>query len=412
MTDKKKVTLIFPARENDPASGSHSTPSGITILAALVPDDMELKLVDMLSVNQVNYEEPVDIVGITCRTPIAAIAYEIADEFKARGITVVLGGPHASAVPLDAIQYADAVAVGEAETTWPRLLEDFRRNELRKFYVCGPLNFDPEDNSVYHEPRFPSLEGLPIARRDLLPRWRYMMDTLVTTRGCPFGCSFCPVPNLFGTEIRHRPIENVVKDVSTLKRIYFNVDDNVFGIPGDEDYYIELYKKLAKRRSLRIWFGQSGPRVVESEKGRESLRLAVKSGLTALMVGIESISQQALSASNTLKKFSGSGDNADIKQTLEQIRAIQDHGIFVMGFFVLGWDSDNIESYARTLEFANRAGIAPIIFNLLPLPGTKIYDEYMEAGRIKLYLTWHDYSDAFMNVTYSHPTMTEQEMIG
>ena len=138
MIDKKKVTLIFPARENDPARGSRSTPAGITILAALVPEDMEVKLIDMLSGDRVNFEEPVDIVGITCRTPIASVAYDIADQFKKRGVTVVLGGPHASAVPLDAIQHADAVDVGEAETTWPHLLEDFKKDELKKLDEIWP----------------------------------------------------------------------------------------------------------------------------------------------------------------------------------------------------------------------------------------------------------------------------------
>ncbi len=408
---KKKITLICSARENDPTQESRFTPAGITLLAALVPDDFEVKLIDMLTGDRVDYEAPVDLVGITCRTPIATVTYEMADRFRARGAIVVLGGPHPSAVPLDAIQHADAVVVGEAETLWPRLLADYKTGELKKFYVCGPLGFSPGENSLHHDPNFPSLEGLPTPRRDLLPRWRYRMDTLFTTRGCPFNCSFCMVPNLFGKKIRHRPIEDVVQEVATLKRLYYNVDDNVFGVPGDEDYYLELYKELAKHRRGRIWVGQSGPRVVESEKGRETLRWAVKSGLSMLMAGIESVSPQGLSETHALSKVTGSGKPADIEKISEQIRIIQDHGIFVIGWFVLGLDSDNQDSYERTLAFSERAGIAPIIINLFPMPGTQIYDEFINTGRIKSDVTWQDYSDLSGNIIYYHPTMSEQEMI-
>jgi len=345
-----KVTLIFPARENDLARGLVSIPpAGITRLAALVPGDTEVKLVDMLSDDEVHYDDAVDLVGITVRTPVAAVAYEIADRFRARGVPVVLGGPHVSAVPLDAALHADAVAVGEAETTWPRLLADFGNGDLKQFYVCGPLTFDPGDSSLFHEPQLPPLDGLPLPRNELFPRRRYLMDTLLTTRGCPFDCSFCPVSNLFGKKPRHRPVEEVVQEVASMKkRIYFNLDDNVFGVPGDEDYYLELYSALSKRKGRKIWIGQAGLGVVETRKGREILKLAVKSGLTSVSVGIESISAQGLVESNAGKKLSGNGDIPGIEKILRQISILREQGLFILGWFVMGWEGDTKETYKRT----------------------------------------------------------------
>ncbi len=409
-----KITLIFPAREKDIARGMMSIPpAGITRLAALVPEEDEVKLVDMLSNDRVDYNAPVDLVGITVRTPVASVAYKIADQFRARGVPVVLGGPHASAVPLDAALHADMVVVGEAETTWPRLLEDFKKGEARRFYVCGPLNFDPGQSSLFHEPKLPPLAGLPAPGNELLPRRRYIMDSIITTRGCPFDCSFCPVTTLFGKKPRHRPVEEVVNEVAAMKkRIYFNLDDNIFGIPGDEDYYLDLFAKLAALKKKRFWSGQAGLGVVDTEKGRTILRLAVKSGLKLVSVGIESVSKQGLLESDAAKKLSNKDNHTPSLDTiLDQIRVLKDHGLFILAWFVIGWDSDTTDQYQSTLEFADRAGIVPIIVNLYPMPGTRLYDDFTAAGRMKPGLDWQDFSLAGNNIVYHHPLLSEQEMV-
>ena len=407
-----KVTLVFPARENEPiAAAIRTPPAGATLLAALVPDDVDVSVVDMLGGDHIDFDEATDLVGITVRTPRAAIAYEIADRFRDQGTTVVLGGPHASAVPLDAAEHADAVVVGEAETTWPRLLADLKVGGLKPFYVCGPLRFDPGSRPVYHEPELPPLTGLPLARRDLVPHERYTMDTLITTRGCPYDCSFCPVPDLFGRKLRHRPIDEVVAEVDTLRPVYFNLDDNVFGVPGAEQYYLDLFGELAKLDPARAWTGQAGLGVVERSEGREVLRRAVECGLNTISIGIESVSQAGLTESRAWKKLSTSGSNPSLDKTREQIRIVQDLGVFVVGWFVLGWDSDGPDAYQRSLDFADETGMAPVIVNLLPLPGTRCYDEMRAAGRMKPGLTWNDFGFEGGGIVYSHPVMSEQEMV-
>ena len=411
-----KITLILPARQDDfgkIGQASMSPPVGITRLAGLVPEGTEVKLVDMLSNDKVDYKESVDLVGLTVRTPTAAAAYQIADRFRSKGVPVVLGGPHASVVPLDAAQHADAVVVGEAETTWPRLLEDFKDGNLKQYYVCGPLKFDPGDSTLYHEAEFPSLNGLPIPRNELLPEGRrYIMDTVFTTRGCPFDCSFCPVSNLFGRGLRHRPVEEVVEEVALMKnRIYFNVDDNAFGVPGDEEYYLELFSELSKMKNRKSWTGLSGLGVVETPAGREIVKLAVKSGMTSAMVGLESISEEGLAQSNAARKHSGNSDPTDIEKIVNALNILREYGLFIYGWFIIGWDGDTKETYKSTIEFSKRAGIAPVLSNLYPLPGTHCYDDFVKSGKMKPDLTWADFTFDGSNILYYHPNLSEQEMV-
>ena len=214
--------------------------------------------------DQVDYESDVDVVAITVRTPLATIAYRIADRFLERGKKVFLGGPHIFAYPEEAKQHSTAVAIGEGEDLWPRILEDIQRNDLKQFYVCGPFVVQNLPGTVHHVKQRPTLEKLPMMSRDLLPRGRYMMDSIFTTRGCPNHCRFCPVTDIFGGKIRHRPIDEVVAEVSTLGARYYNFDDSVFGHPQivdrpeENQYYLDLYRELAGLRPKRLWSGAPG----------------------------------------------------------------------------------------------------------------------------------------------------------
>src|SRR5690348_642328 len=225
-----KITIIFPGRSLETAKATASVmPLAPCLLAALTPDRHQVRLVDMFYGDPVDYESDVDVVAITVRTPLAPIAYQIAAKFLERGKHVILGGPHVFAFPEEAKQHASAVAIGEGEDLWPQILEDIERSQLKQFYVCGPYAAETLPGSVFHIKMRPALERLPRMRRDLLPRGRYLMDSIFTTRGCPNHCRFCPVTDIFGARIRHRPIDQVVAEVSTLGPRYYNFDDSVFG---------------------------------------------------------------------------------------------------------------------------------------------------------------------------------------
>jgi radical SAM superfamily enzyme YgiQ (UPF0313 family) len=414
-----RITIVFPARGLEPTRATTTgMPPSLTLLAALTPEEHEITLVDMFMGDSVDYESEVDLVAITVRTPLAVAAYEIADNFLKRGKKVVLGGPHTFVFPEEARSHASAVAIGEAEDLWPIILRDAERDALEDFYVCGRYPVEDLKGAIHHQKERPSLEGLPKLRRDLLPRDRYFMDSIFTTRGCPNHCRFCPVTDMFGSKIRHRPIDEVVAEVETLGKRYFNVDDSVFGHPQRKDmplenqYYMDLYGELAGLRPKRVWAGAGGLSAVNYKDGRKILERAAESGLSAVAAGLESISCEGQRESGAWRKLHyGSPDTFELQRMKENIRAIQDLGIAIMGFFIIGWDEDTVETYYRTLDFCDECNLIPFIFTLTPMPGSSIYQEYLQEGRIFAGRPWSHYGGGGEYVVYQHPSMSEGEML-
>ncbi|MFC1815903.1 B12-binding domain-containing radical SAM protein [Thermodesulfobacteriota bacterium] len=412
-----KIIIVFPGHSLETAKASFTVmPLATTLLAALTPEVHEVSLVDMFMGDAVDYESDVDVVAITVRTPRAVIAFEIADRFLQRGKKVILGGPHTFALPAEARQHATAVAIGEGEKLWPIILDDIEKDRLKDFYVSGPYSTDRLSGSIHHEKERPSLQNIPMLRRDLLPRDRYLMDSIFTTRGCPNHCRFCPVTDIFGPGIRHRPIDEVVAEVDMLGKRYFNVDDSVFGHPQiverpeESQYYLDLYRELAGLRPKRLWSGAGGLSAINYSSGRKIMELAAESGLSSIAAGLESISTKGQQQSGAWRKLHyTSPDSFDLHKTEENIRAIQSLGIEVMGFFIIGWDDDTLDTYHRTLEFCNRCNIIPFIFTLTPMPGSQIYNEYLGQGRILTQYSWDHYGGG--HVVFKHPTMSATEMI-
>jgi radical SAM superfamily enzyme YgiQ (UPF0313 family) len=241
------------------------------------------------------------------------------------------------------------------------------------------------------------------------------MDSIFTTRGCPNQCRFCPVTDIFGPKIRHRPIDEVVAEIETLGKHYFNVDDSVFGHPQivdrpqENQYYLDFYHELAQLRPKRLWSGAGGLSAANYKDGRKILELAAESGLFRIAAGLESISTKGQKQSGAWKKLHfSSPDTFDLQKTKENIRTIQSFGIEVMGFFIIGWDEDTIETYRRTLDFCDECNIIPFIFTLTPMPGSQIYREYLEQGRILTDRPWDHYGGGY--IIYTHPTMSKDEM--
>lgn len=411
-----KINIIFPGRDVEMGKANMPVmPLAPTLLAALTPEAHDVSLVDMFYGDEPDDDADCDLVAITVRTPLAMIAYDIADKFIAEGKTVILGGPHTYAMPQEAKQHAAAVAIGEAEELWPLILEDVHAGSLKDYYVCGPYKLDTLNGTVHHQPNRPDLANLPMMRRDLLPRDRYLMDSIFTTRGCPNFCRFCPVTPIFGPQIRHRPIDEVVAEVDTLRQRYFNVDDSVFGHPQivdrpeENQYYFDLYKELAGLRPKRLWSGAGGLSALNYKDGRKIVELAAESGLCSIAAGLESLTGAGQKQSGAWRKLHfTSPDSFEIQKLKDNIRNIQELGIEILGFFVIGWDEDTPDMYQRTLDFCDEMKIIPFILTLTPMPGSPIYDEYLEQGRILTELSWDAYGgDA---VVFKHPTMDLEVM--
>ncbi len=221
-----KIKLIVPAVEENARVPNLAMP----ILASLSPADAEISFTDELltPIDLGKDVKEVDLVGITVLSKTALRAYNIADAYRKKGIPVVLGGIHPTALPEEAKEHADSVVLGEAEEIWPHLIEDARTGNLRPFY---------------RQEGYTELSKMPMPPRDILPRRGYLpVDVVQVTRGCPFRCEFCSVQKFFGEAYRFRPVSDVVDEVRRLphRLMTFN-DDNII---GNASYSKELLKAL------------------------------------------------------------------------------------------------------------------------------------------------------------------------
>lgn len=351
--------------------------ASLPLIAALTPPHHEVRIVDE-RIEDVNFNEPYDLVGITVMSATAVRAYEIAEEFRRRGVKVVLGGIHPTALPEEAKEHADSVVIGEAEGLWEKVLEDCEQGRLQAFYRRESL---------------PSLSGLPHSRLDLL-RGRYLLKHVFqTTRGCPHGCGFCSVSKFMGRKYRHRPVEKVVEEIQRYSSRFIGfLDDNIVGNPA---YSKELFRALVPLQ--RRWVSQGTLRMAEDE---ELLKLAAQSGCIALFVGFESVNEENLELMH--KSFHR------VHQYRRLVERFHEYGIMVIGSFVFGFDEDDPSVFSRTLQFIEEAQIDFAQFSVLtPLPGTEVFEQLKSQGRIFSF-DWSKYD--FAHVVYYPAKMTPEEL--
>jgi radical SAM superfamily enzyme YgiQ (UPF0313 family) len=355
-----KVTLICPSIHKpgiQKISPFWLPPLSLATIASLSPKDIEIKIVDE-NVEEINWEEKTDLVGISFLTSQADRAYHISAKFRKRNIPVIMGGYHPSALPEEAKLYADSVVIGEAEEIWMNLLDDFRNGNLKPLYK--------------HED-YPDLSDIPLPRRDLLKKERYLTtNTIQTSKGCPYACEFCNISSFFGRKYRTKPIDSIINEIKSLKKadknIFFFVDDE---ITGNIKRAKDLFKALIP---LNIsWWSQAT--LTNLTKDRELLDLARESGCIVIIVGMESLSEQNLKAMN---KNHNSTDKFE-----DQIAMIQDHGIFLNPSFTFGNDYDDESVFDTTYDFLEKNGIILATFNILtPLPGTALFNRLISEDRI------------------------------
>src|SRR3990172_8193142 len=376
-----KLLLVSPCQyEHRRFSNSIRIPQiSLNIIAALTPTNYEIKIVEE-ELEDVNYDEDCDIVGISTMTANAPRAYKMAMEFKKRGRTVVIGGVHPTVLPHESIRYADAVVIGEAEDTWGILLRDFEQGKLQRFYTSSQ----------------PDASLCPLPRRELSSKTKGLFNVMpvVTTRGCPYDCDFCCVSQFFGKKLRSLPVEKVVEDIIASKgKKFLFLDDNIIGHPK---YAKELFKALIP---LKIkWVGQAS---VSFVKDTELMKLAAESGCIVLFFGLESVSTSTLSKMRKSIK--------DLTDNEEAIKKVRDFGIVFHASMVFGFDDDDRSIFDETLEFLMKNRIASVTFNILtPYPGTRIYNKFKEEGRL-LTEKWQYYDHN--TVVFKPKNMSPQELL-
>ena len=366
-----RVKLILPrftpAQAVGPRRIKYSLwpPIGLATLAGYAAADDEVWIEDE-NVEPLCLDDDPDLVGISTYVSSASRAYEIADHYRGRGVHVALGGLHATAMPAEALRHADTVFAGPAEEAWPRFLEDFRAHATRQIYRS----------------QVRSLACQPPVRRDLIKRHRYLApDSLVVSRGCPHHCDFCSNSSFFrgGRAFYTQPLDHALSEIGRLPgRCLYFLDDHIF---GDRAFARALFG--AMKGMGCTW--QSAA-TVDSAFQAEVLDLAVESGLRALLVGFETMSERNLTNYRKCQNLRCDYDEA--------VRRFHDAGVMINATFVFGLDDDGEDVFDRTVDWALEQGIETATFHILtPYPGTGLYERMVADGRI-LTRNWDLYDTA------------------
>jgi len=399
------------------------------LLQSITPPGHEVLLVDgnahaMNEAELVAYvkEQGIGLVGIGAMTRMVAKAYRMADALRAAGVLVVMGGPHVTEVPDEALgrdggpRHADAIALGEADETWPLIVADAARGELKDIYIPEA---DEKGNSRKPSLQpYPSIpwESLQLDQFNIVPKlfrpmlnrtnsgWNsFHMIPIETGRGCPYGCEFCTVTGFFGDSIRFRSDESVVDELLRLKA-RARRDGGQIGVFFIDDNLAINVKRLKSLLHAIIaadaklpWVAQISANLLRDE---ELIDLIAESGGRWIFIGMESIDPKNMADVN--KNFSKPGEYGAV---LERLAA---RNIYAITSFIFGMDNDTPGVATRTLKEINSwpPGL-PVFGQLTPFPATPLYDRLQKAGRLDRPKHWMDFAPFVMAHTPLKMTISE-----
>lgn len=347
---------------------SSMAPLSLAYIAVLTPEDKYKIVIIDENIEPLDYPDA-DIVGITSYTAHVRRAYEIAQVYRKKSVPVVMGGIHVSTMPDEALNYCDAVVIGEAESLWHKVLDDFENKRLQSKYYAELL----------------PLENMPFPNRKYMQNNRYLWGTILTSRGCPMDCSFCSVTRFNGRKFRRRKVEDVITELSDIKsKFVMFVDDNILGHEGSASdkastgkiWLEQFFKAIIKNKIKKYFYIQASLQLGEDVK---LLKLAYKAGVRIVLIGIESVEL------DSLKSYNKNLNATYVRKHsyLDLIKNIRKSGIVVVGCFILGCDNDTVRSFQKTLDFILESRIDILqITKPTPLPGTKFYNELCGQNRI------------------------------
>ncbi|GAB6966674.1 radical SAM protein [Komagataeibacter kakiaceti JCM 25156] len=332
-------------------------PLALPYLAALTPPEWTVTLLDE-QLEDIDFDTPVDVVALSAWTLHSPRAYDIAAEFRRRGVKVIMGGPHVFFYADEAAEHCDAVGVGEAEPIWRTMLEDAAAGRLQKIYRAAPLK---------------ELNNLPPPRYDLLDLKKFgpfRTFAVQSSRGCPFVCDFCSERFYLGGRFRWRPVDQMVSELERIKNksSHFFFGESNFG--GKKSRAMELMEGLVplKIRWSTLW---SSNLCLDTE----FLDLARRSGVMHVNIGIESIDAEML---QDMKK--GWNKASRYGEMFENLRK---RDISYSLNFIFGFDNEHPDVYDATLTFLEAHKVPAAYFNILtPTKGTALFERMKKAGRI------------------------------
>lgn len=346
---------------------------GLLTVAACTPPDVDVVHVDEY-VQPIDYGLETTAVALSAKTSCVSRVYETAGRFRDRGIPVILGGIHASLRPEEALEHVDCVVTGEAEGVWPTVVRDLQAGRLRQRYDARG---------------FPEMKGIPVPDWSRSPVGRYFFQQLQTTRGCPYRCRFCSVPDIAGNDFRFKPIEGVLQELINLprprgiagpNRPLYIVDDNFLSRSRYTKDLLRAMIPMAEAGQLPPWSAETTLNVATDE---ELLDLLVLAGCDTLIIGLESIEEATLQSMDKGINF--------CLTFPEAIERIHQRGLTVVGNFIVGFDTDDLGVFVRLRDFIRDTGILYPFFSILtPMPGTGLFDDFDAAGRLDHH-DWHLY---------------------
>lgn len=384
---RMRLTLVHPCigrRRGQPYIRTwQMEPLAPATLAGLTPRDADtaIRFYDDRT-ESIPFDEKTDLVAMSVETYTAKRSYQIATEFRKRGVPVIMGGFHPTLVPDEVSEYAESIVIGEAEGIWHTVLEDFRNGRLRR---------------VYRSQERPPLSGLR-PDRSIFAGKRYLKVGLVEAgRGCHFRCEFCAIQSYFKNTQTRRPVDGIIEELRTIKKpLIFFVDDN---ITSNMDQAKEFFRKLIP---LKIrWVSQGSINAAHDE---EFLQLIKASGCQGLLIGFETLNPENLrqmrKSFNTMK--------GGYETALENLRR---HGIRLYVTFILGYDADNGDTFRETLAFAQRHRFYIVAFNhLTPFPGTPLYERLQQENRLLYDRWWLDPGYRYGMVPFAPRGMTAEQV--
>ena len=381
-----KLTLIHPAIGHRAGESYIRTwqmePLPIAALAGLTPPGVSLEFFDD-RMETIPFDAPTDAVAIPVETYTATRAYQIASEFRRRGVPVVMGGFHATLVPGEVARYAESIVTGEAESVWSRVIDDLRHGTLQPRYhgEQRPLTQIRVDRRLFHGKRY-----LPIG-------------LVETGRGCRFPCEFCAIQTFFSRTYRARPPDDVVAEINALKpskRLFFFVDDNFAGDLKAGKPLLGALGKLGIR-----WITQMSINAAHDEDFLQALHAA---GCRGVLIGFESLDEANLRLMH--KRFNTM--RGGFRQALANLRR---HDIFVYGTFIFGYEHDTETSFDEAVKFATEESMYIAAFNhLTPFPGTPLYERLRQQRRLRFEAWWRDPQYRYNELPFNPQSMTPERV--
>ncbi|MDY6786688.1 MAG: radical SAM protein [candidate division WOR-3 bacterium] len=352
-------------------------PQTLNVLASSINDcsDAAITMTDQ-GIEPVDENIDADIVGISTTTCAAPEAYRLARVFTNRGISTILGGSHPTVMPDEALQHAEAVAIGPAEMLWKKIISDYKKGKLHGKYSgfshCSVIK--PRYTEKRHHSYFP-------------------VDTIELTRGCSNNCSYCVINSINNSRQYTMAYKNAVEEIKKTGRRLLFLDSNPF---QNTNYFREIMRILKKEK--KTWGAAATIDIADNSRFLSEIK---ESGCIGLLIGFESVSRESVNSAG--KYFNNT------EQYIEAVKKIHDNGMGVLGTFTLGLEYDDKSIFKKTYELVNKAKIDLAKYGILtPLPGSRIFNQYDRQGRILTY-DWSQYDTE--HVVFKPGNMNAEELM-